>query len=117
MLAVETIRQVEHRQDTQRDIRYFLSSCNDPAEVQIQGIRSHWAIENRLHWVLDMTFREDECRIRDRHASRCFAVMRKISLNLIRQDPNPRNSLKAKRKKSGWSNDYMASIIFSSFHA
>jgi predicted transposase YbfD/YdcC len=112
VLAVETIRQMNNRTGTQCEIRYFLSSCDDPVEQQIQAIRRHWAIENQLHWVLDMTFREDECRIREANSARGFAILRKIALNLMRHDSTTKNSIRAKRKKAGWSNDYMASILF-----
>jgi predicted transposase YbfD/YdcC len=107
VLAVETIRHVANQDKTQCEIRYFLSSCDDSVEQQIQAIRSHWGIENSLHWVLDMSFREDECRIRESNSARCFAVLRKITLNLIRQDSSSRNSIRARRKKAGWSNDYI----------
>ena len=117
VLAVETIRHVANRDETQCEIRYFLSSCDDAAERQIQAIRSHWGIENSLHWVLDMSFREDECRIREANSARCFAILRKIALNLIRQDSSSRNSIRAKRKKAGWSNNYMDSILFAKFRA
>jgi predicted transposase YbfD/YdcC len=117
VLAIETIRQVTNQDNPRCEIRYFLSSCDASAEKQIQAIRSHWGIENRLHWVLDMSFREDECRIRDANAARCFSVLRKIALNLVRQDSSKRNSIKAKRKKAGWSNDYMENVMFSNFRA
>jgi len=110
VLAIETIRQVANQENTVCEIRYFLSSSDAPAEKQIQAIRNHWGIENSLHWVLDMSFREDECRIRDANAAQCFAVLRKIALNLVK-------SIKAKRKKAGWSNDYMESVMFSNFRA
>jgi predicted transposase YbfD/YdcC len=117
VLAVETIRHVANRDETQCEIRYFLSSCDDSAKVHIQAIRNHWGIENHLHWVLDMCFREDECRIRESNSARCFAILRKIALNLIRQDSTSRNSIRAKRKKAGWSNHYMDSILFGKFRA
>ena len=117
VLAVETIRQLDHRTGTQCEIRYFLSSCDDPVEQQIQAIRRHWNIENRLHWVLDMSFREDECRIREANSARAFAILRKIALNFIRQDSSSKNSIRAKRKKAGWSNEYMASVLFGNFRA
>jgi predicted transposase YbfD/YdcC len=117
VLAVETIRQVANQNTTQCEIRYFLSSCDAPAKEQIQAIRSHWGIENSLHWVLDMSFREDECRIRDSNAAYCFAILRKIALNLIRQDSISKNSIRAKRKKAGWSNAYMTDVLFGKFRA
>jgi predicted transposase YbfD/YdcC len=117
VLAVETIRRVNGTSTTQADIRYFLSSCPDSVEKQVQGIRRHWEIENRVHWVLDMSFREDDCRIREKTSARCFAVLRKIALNLVRQDKHSRVSLKARRKQSAWSNEYMQQILFGKFHA
>jgi len=95
----------------------FSLVCDASAQVQIQTIRSHLGIENRLHWLLDMSFREDECRIREANSAHCFAILRKIALNLIRQDSSSRNSIRAKRKKAGWSNDYMDSILFGKFRA
>jgi len=115
VLAVETIRHVANRDETQCEIRYFLSGCDDSVEQQIQAVRSHWRIENSLHRVLGMSFREDECRIRGSNPARCFAVLRKIALNLIRQDSTSRNSVRAKRKKAGWSNDYMDGILVENF--
>ncbi|MGC9128672.1 MAG: ISAs1 family transposase [Acidithiobacillus sp.] len=117
VLAVETIRQLSHNPGTRCEIRYYLSSCADPVEVQARAIREHWGIENRLHWVLDMTFREDESRVRERNGARCLAILRKIALNLIRQDAIHKGSLRGKRKKAGWSNAYMAQVVFGEFHA
>lgn len=117
VLAVETIRQVTHRPDTQCEIRYYLSSCRDSAHFQAEAICLHWGIENRLHWVLDMTFREDESRTRDRNAARSFAILRKIALNLVRQDQINKGSPRRKRKKAGWTNRYMAQVLFGEFHA
>jgi len=114
VLAVETIRQ-QPGKSTVADIRYYLSSCADAPEVLARAIRQHWGIENRLHWVLDVSFREDACRIHDRHAARVFAVLRKIAMNLIRQDAKSRASLKGRRKQAAWSNDYMEQVLRSTF--
>ena len=117
VLAIETIRQVTHQDNPQCEIGSFLSSCDASDEKQIQAIRSHWGIENRLHWLLDMSFREDECRISDANADRRFSVLRKIAFNRVRQDSSKRNSIKAKRKKVGWSNDYRENVMFNNFRA
>lgn len=85
VIAVETIRQVPHQPGTHVEIRYYLTRCPDAPAVLIEAVRRHWAIENSLHWVLDVVFREDEARSRDRVATRSFAVIRKRAFNLLQQ--------------------------------
>ena len=83
VLAVETIRGVNGTGKVEAELRYFLTSCGDDPAVLARAIRRHWAIENALHWVLDVTFREDDSRVRDRTAARNLALLRKIALNLV----------------------------------
>jgi predicted transposase YbfD/YdcC len=78
LLAVETIRSVNGTGSTEAEIRYFLTSCDDDPAVLVRAIRRHWSIENALHWVLDLTFSEDDSRVRDRTAARNLALLRKI---------------------------------------
>lgn len=117
ILAVETIRNVNGSGKTQAEIRYFLSSCQDPPQFLAKAIRTHWSIENSLHWVLDVTFREDDCRVRERTAVRNFALLRKIAINLVRRHSHSRNSLRGRRKMAAWDNTYMRQILSGSFHA
>jgi predicted transposase YbfD/YdcC len=105
VVAVESIRSINDSRKIDTEIRYFLSSCKDSAEVLAKAIRQHWAIENSLHWVLDVTFREDDCRVRDRTAVRNFALLRKIAINLVRRHHNSKSSLRGRRKSAGWNND------------
>jgi predicted transposase YbfD/YdcC len=109
VLAVETIRGVNGSGKV--EIRYFLSSCHDDATVLVQAIRRHWTIENGLHWVLDVTFREDDSRVRDRTAARNLAILRKIAINLMGRDRTPRISMRARRKQAAWNDDYMLSLL------
>jgi predicted transposase YbfD/YdcC len=113
VLAVETIRSINGTGKTEAEIRYFLTSCEDDPTVLAQAIRRHWSIENALHWVLDVTFREDDSRVRDRTAARNLALLRKIALNLVAKDRGSRTSLRGKRKKAAWNDDYMLQIIAS----
>src|ERR687889_1320932 len=83
VLAVEAIRGVNGTPKIESEIRYFLSSCSDNPATLGAAIRTHWSIENALHWVLDVTFREDDSRVRDRRAARNLALLRKIALNLV----------------------------------
>ena len=110
IIAIETIRQVRHQPGTHAEIRYYLTSCPDAPAVLIQAVRRHWVIENSLHWVLDVVFREDEARSRDRVATRSFAVLRKLAFNLLQQDKSP-NSLRTRRQNAGWNDDYMAQLL------
>jgi hypothetical protein len=68
-------------------------------------------VENALHWVLDVTFREDDSRVRDRTAARNLALLRKIALNLVAKDRGSRASLRGRRKKAAWNDDYMLQLI------
>ena len=97
--------------------RYFLTSCEDGPAVLAPAIRRHWSIENALHWVLDVTFREDDSRVRDRTAARNLALLRKIALNLVAADRGRQTSLRGRRKKAAWNDDYMLRIIAAHVHA
>ena len=102
VFAVETIRSVNGTGPVGAEIRYFLTSCKDDPAVLVRAIRRHWSVENALHWVLDVTFREDDSRVRDRTAARNFALLRKIALNLVARDRSPQTSLRGKRKRAAW---------------
>src|SRR5919205_204858 len=102
VLAVETIRGTPGRGKVTAEIRHYLSSAALPPEALALAIRSHWRIENGLHWVLDVTFREDASRVRERNAARNLALLRKIALNLARADGSLKASLRGKRKYAGW---------------
>jgi len=111
VLAVETIRSVTGSTGTTTDIRYFLCSGADRPDVLARAVRKHWTIENSLHWVLDVTFREDHSRVRDRTAVRNLAILRKIALNLINRDTVSKASKKGRRKQAGWNDTYMRKLL------
>ena len=112
VLAVESIRSLNSAPaKVESEIRYFLSSCPDSPAVLGQAVRTHWAIGNALHWVLDVTFREDDSRVRDHHGARNFAVLRKIALNLVSRDRSAKVSVRAKRKKAAWNDRYMLQLL------
>ncbi|MEA9445091.1 ISAs1 family transposase [Candidatus Fukatsuia symbiotica] len=112
IILIENIRSINHRHKTTCELHYYLSSCNDAAEIQIAAIRKHWAIENSLHWVLDVTFREDDSRVRDKVATRTFALLRKMALNIVRKDTANKASLRGRRKCAGWDDEYMEHLLF-----
>jgi len=117
VLAVETIRGVTGTGKVEAEIRYFLTSCGDDPVTLARAIRRHWSVENGLHWVLDVTFREDDSRVRDRTAARNLALLRKIALNLVARDRGSRASLRGRRKKAAWDDDYMLQLIVGHAHA
>jgi predicted transposase YbfD/YdcC len=111
VVAVETLRGVTGSGKVEAEIRYFLSSCCDEPKLLVQAIRRHWTIENGLHWVLDVTFREDDSRVRDRIAARNLAILRKIALNLMSRDRTARVSMRARRKQAAWNDNYMLKLL------
>jgi predicted transposase YbfD/YdcC len=117
VLAVETIRGVTGTGRIEAEIRYFLTSCGDDPAVLVPAIRRHWSIENALHWVLDVTVREDDSRVRDRTAARNLALLRKIALNLVTRDRRSQASRRGRRKMAAWNDDYMLQIITGQAHA
>jgi hypothetical protein len=92
--------------------RYYLVSLNRDVQRFAQSVRSHWGIENQLHWVLDVAFDEDASRIRKDHAPENLALIRHVALNLLRQDTSTKVGIKAKRLKARWNNDYLARVLY-----
>jgi len=111
VVAVETIRGIPGRGKVKAEIRHYLSSARLPPERLAAAIRNHWGVENGLHWVLDVVFREDASRVRERNAARNLALLRKIALNLARADSTLKASLKGKRKYAGRDDAFMATLI------
>src|SRR5215213_5613781 len=111
VLAIENIRGINGSGKVTAEIRYYLSSSKLPPTQLASAIRSHWAIENGLHWVLDVGFNEDASRVRERNAARNLALLRKIALNFTRANTTLKASLKGKRKSAAWDNDFMATLI------
>jgi len=110
VLVVEAIRSVNGSGKVAAEIRYFLSSFAGDPLVLAQAIRRYWSIENHLHWVLDVTFQEDDSRIRDPTAARNFALLRKIAINLVTRDHSIKASLRDKRKNAARYDNYMGSV-------
>jgi predicted transposase YbfD/YdcC len=106
---VEAERHVGEQVSIER--RYYLSSLAPDIRRFAQAVRSHWGIENSLHWVLDVTFREDESRIRTGAAPENFTLLRHIAVNMLNRDPSDTRSLAMKRRRAGWDNTYLAQIL------
>jgi len=108
IVMVESTREIQGK--TEQETRFYLTSLVMMAALLGPVIRSHWAIENSLHWVMDMVFRDDECRVRTEHAPANFTTIRHMAHNLIRKAPG-KDSLRLKRKVAAWDDDFLASII------
>lgn len=94
-----------------REHRYYLTTLAGDARHVAHAVRAHWGIENSLHWVLDVTFREDDCRIRRDHAPANFNTLRQFALNLIKRQPTPK-SVKQKRFKAALDDNFRAMVLF-----
>jgi len=91
------------------EVRYYLCSLKPGVKRFAAAVRGHWGVENSLHWVLDVSFREDESRIRKDHGPENFALLRRLAITLIKQDQSL-GSIKKKRKRAAWNNEALASI-------
>ena len=93
------------------DTRYYISSLPADAQRILRATRTHWGIENSVHWILDMAFREDESRIRKDHGPENFALLRQIALNLLKQEHTIKHGVKAKRLTAGWDEAYLLKVL------
>ena len=93
------------------ETRYYLSSLPNDAKLLNEAIRSHWAVENSLHWVLDMTFDEDRSRIKKENAPENFGLLRRLALCLLKKESTSKRSIKGKRLKAGWDDGYLLRVL------
>lgn len=105
---VESSREISGK--VERETRYYIISMVMAAALLGPVIRSHWAFENSLHWVMDMVFRDDESRVRTDHAPANFTTIKHIALNLLRRPPG-KQSLRGRRKAASWDDDFLASLL------
>ena len=108
VVMVESRREVAGK--TEQETRYYITSLVLLAHLLGPVVRSHWSVENSLHWVMDMVFRDDECRVRTDHAPANFAAIKHMAQNLLRNAPG-KSSVRSRRKAAGWDDDFLASLI------
>jgi predicted transposase YbfD/YdcC len=110
IVMIERERTIGH--ETCCEKAYYLTTRTPDPERLGEIIRRHWAIENELHWVLDMTFDEDHSRIRDRNSTMNLALLRKLALSLLKRErSDPHKSIAMKRRRAGWDNDYLFTVL------
>ena len=102
-------RQVDEKIST--ETAYFISSLKCHADTIAQCIRDHWAIENGLHWCLDICFREDHCRVRKDHAPENLGILRHMAINLLKKEKSLKGGIQTKRLKAAWDHDYLLKIL------
>jgi len=110
IIKIDAERFIKSSGETQRETRYYISSLKTDAAQLNEKIRDHWKIENSLHWILDVAFHEDQSQKRAGYAAQNFSVINRIALNLLKNDTH-KGSIKGKRLKSAWNNEYLEHIL------
>jgi predicted transposase YbfD/YdcC len=105
---VESTREINGTISTER--RYYMTSLADLNDFS-RAVRRHWSVENQLHWVLDVAFREDLSRVRIENAAENFSIMRRIALNLLKQEKTSKIGIESKRLKAGWNHHYLLKVL------
>lgn len=108
VVVVDSTREIGGR--IERETQLYISSLGLDAQHFAPVIRAHWAIENSLHWVMNMIFRDDECRLRTLHAPANFATIKHMAHNLIRKAPG-KDSFRLRRKVAAWDEDFLACLV------
>ena len=106
---VESIREENGKQTTER--RYYLSSLPLGVETFARAVRGHWGVENKLHWVLDVQFREDQSRARTEYAAENLATLRRLTLNLLKKDKTKKRGIRGKQLNAGWDHSYLLRLL------
>jgi predicted transposase YbfD/YdcC len=111
LVRIEAERYFKSTGKTERETRFYISSLPADATLLNKSIRSHWGIENSLHWILDVAFNEDNSRKRAGHAAQNFSVLNRIALNLLKNEMTSKRGIKGKRLKAGWDNEYLKKLL------
>lgn len=107
-----SINNSERRQGDEIAVRYYILNKMISGEAFAGAVRNHWGIENNCHWQLDVTFNEDQCRIRKGHGDENFSTLRRTALSLLKQETTAACGIQNKRLKSGWDEAYLEKVLF-----
>ena len=112
IIKIESTREFKNsNKATEKATRYYISNLENNANEFQTKIRSHWAVENKLHWTLDVAFSEDASRKRAGNAAQNYSILLKIALNLLKNESSKKLSMKSKRLEAGWNEDYLLKIL------
>ncbi len=106
---IESVREVDGQTTTER--RYYLSSLPLDVETFARAVRSHWAVENKVHWIMDVCFREDQSRARTGYAAENLATLRRLALNLLKREKTKKRGVKGKQLNAGWDHAYLLRLL------
>jgi predicted transposase YbfD/YdcC len=112
IIKIESIREFKNSDKTiEKATRYYISSLENNAEQYQKNIRSHWGVENKLHWTLDVGFSEDASRKRNQNAAQNYSVILKIALNLLKNEKTEKQGIAGKRLKAAWNENYLLKVL------
>jgi predicted transposase YbfD/YdcC len=111
LVKIESERYIKSTGKTEKETRLYICSLPPNAKLINQSVRAHWAVENSLHWVLDVGFNEDVSRKRTGFAAQNYSLISRIALNLLKNDKTTRVGVRGKRLKAGWDNRYLIKLI------
>jgi len=112
VIRVDSLREFKNSDKSpEKAVRYYISNRIDNAENFQKYIRSHWGIENKLHWTLDVAFSEDNSRKRNKNAAQNFSIILKIALNLLKNEKSAKQSIATKRMRAGWDETYLMKVL------
>jgi len=112
IVKIESIREFKNSdKPSEKATRYYITSLNESAENHQEYIRSHWGVENKLHWTLDVAFSEDASRKRNNNAAQNYSILLKIALNLLKNEKSEKQGIAGKRLKAGWNNQYLLKVL------
>jgi predicted transposase YbfD/YdcC len=106
---VESTREVAGKTTTER--RYYLCSLPLGVETFARAVRSHWGVENNVHWIMDVCFGEDQSRARTGHAAENLATLRRLALNLLKREKTKKRGIRGKQLNAGWDHDYLLRLL------
>jgi predicted transposase YbfD/YdcC len=112
VVKIESVREFKNsHKEIEKATRYFITSLDESPEKILSYVRSHWGIENKLHWILDVQFDEDQSRKRNENAAQNYSIVLKIALNLLKNEKTVKQGIQGKRLKAGWDNSYLLKLL------